>query len=122
MQTNPPTPQRVERVGTTLTTLITMTTMTDNDDDDDDDSLCWFTPLPPWGPNLLPYPPLMVGLWFPYGSLMVGLWLGYGSLIPPLTNAKYHHQNLEKHRKLRVKMDLRALSPARDALQSHQTL
>ena len=77
----PPTPQRVERVGTTLTTLITMTTMTDNDDDgdgDDDDSLCWFTPLPPWGPNLNPLGSLIPPLWLPYGWVMVGLWLGYG--------------------------------------------
>ena len=63
---------------TTLTTLITMTTMTDNDDDDDD-SLCWFTPLPPWGPNL-----------DPYGWVMFGLWFAYGWVNLPLTNAKYH--------------------------------
>ena len=27
--------------------------------------LYWFTPLPPWGPNLHPYGSLMVGLTFP---------------------------------------------------------
>ena len=39
-------------------------------------SLYWFTPLPPWGPNLHPYGSLMVPLWLGYGALMVGLTLG----------------------------------------------
>ena len=76
---------------------------------------------------MLVYPPTPLGtqprpLRLAYGSLMVPLWLGYASLMVPLTNAKDHLQNLEKHSKLHVKMDLGALSPARDALRSHQTL
>ena len=63
-----------------------------------------------------------VALTPPYGWVMVPLWLGYGSLMVGLTNAKYHPQNLKKHCKLHVTMDLGALSPARDALRSHQTL
>ena len=67
--------------------------------------------------GLPPYPP-----GDPTCCLNSPLWLGYGSLNLPLTNAKYQPQNLEKHRKLHVKMNLGALSPARDALRSHQTL
>ena len=65
-----------------------------------------------------PYGSLMVPLWFPCGWVMVPLWFPYTSL----NQRQISPQNLEKHRKLQAEIDLGALSPARDALRSHQTM